>query len=130
MTASNNVEIVFGTDSNENGILEPEEFGLAVGWDCGNWFARIGADGEELKESGISASPAKTLSWQLNTGVGGATREFIATAEGRNLFAGLPKADAYNPLWNLIRVTGRGFGASLERFSIFAMHEGLNIIMR
>ena len=38
--ASNSVEVVFGRDANEDGVLGVEEGELCVGWDCGEWFWR------------------------------------------------------------------------------------------
>ena len=37
---SNSVEVVFGCDANEDGVLGIEEGGLSIGWDCGEWFWR------------------------------------------------------------------------------------------
>ena len=37
---SNNVEVVFGCDANEDGVLGIEEGELSIGWDCGEWFWR------------------------------------------------------------------------------------------
>ena len=51
-TPSNNVEVAFGTDANGNGVLEPEETDRVVGWDCGSWFTRKGADGACQMENG------------------------------------------------------------------------------
>ena len=33
---SNSVEVVFGCDANEDGVLGVEEGDLCVGWDCGS----------------------------------------------------------------------------------------------
>ena len=38
--ASNSVEVVFGRDANEDGVLGIEEGELLVGWDCGEWLWR------------------------------------------------------------------------------------------
>ena len=41
-TPSNNVQVAFGRDANTNGVLEVEEAGFAIGWDCGfgrDWYA-------------------------------------------------------------------------------------------
>ena len=35
--ASNSVEVVFGRDADEDGVLGIEERELCVGWDCGEW---------------------------------------------------------------------------------------------
>ena len=40
VAASNSVEVVFGRDANEDGVLGVEEGELCVGWDCGEWFWR------------------------------------------------------------------------------------------
>ena len=37
---SNSVEVVFGYDANEDGVLGIEEGELSIGWDCGEWFWR------------------------------------------------------------------------------------------
>ena len=47
-TPSNNVEVAFGRDSDGNGMLDVGEEDCIVGWDCGVWFVREGADGEAL----------------------------------------------------------------------------------
>lgn len=47
-TPSNNVEVAFGRDSDGNGMLDVGEEDCIVGWDCGAWFVREGADGEAL----------------------------------------------------------------------------------
>ena len=39
-SVSNCVEVVFGRDVNEDGVLAIEEGELCVGWDCGEWFWR------------------------------------------------------------------------------------------
>ena len=70
-TPSNNVEVAFGTDANGNGVLEPEETDRVVGWDCGSWFTRKGADGacqmengEWKIENGVEPE-VRTLSWRV-----------------------------------------------------------------
>ena len=40
VAASNSVEVVFGRDADEDGVLGVEEGELCVGWDCGEWFWR------------------------------------------------------------------------------------------
>ena len=45
-TASNNVEIAFGTDADGDGALSLDEIGLSVGWNCGEWFVMNAATGE------------------------------------------------------------------------------------
>ena len=66
-TPSNNVEVAFGRDADGNGRLDVGEEGCLVGWDCGAWFVREGADGEPLAAV-PEQSPAdgvRTLAWRL-----------------------------------------------------------------
>ena len=50
-TASNNVEIAFGTDADGDGALSVDEIGLSAGWDCGEWFVMNAATGERAMAS-------------------------------------------------------------------------------
>ena len=38
---SNNFEVAFGRDGDGNGKLSRDEADFTVGWDCGEWFARV-----------------------------------------------------------------------------------------
>ena len=135
-TPSNNVEVAFGTDANGNGVLEPEETDRVVGWDCGSWFTRKGADGacqmengEWKIENGVEPE-VRTLSWRVRVGADGTPSRFEATADGSPAFADLPLESTYSPSWNLLRLTGRGLDASLETFSVSATPDGTVFIMR
>ena len=135
-TPSNNVEVAFGTDANGNGVLEPEETDRVVGWDCGSWFTRKGADGacqmengEWKIENGVEPE-VRILSWRVRVVADGTPFRFEATADGSPAFADLPLESVYRPSWNLLRLTGRGLDASLETFSVSATPDGTVFIMR
>ena len=135
-TPSNNVEVAFGTDANGNGVLEPEETDRVVGWDCGSWFTRKGADGacqmengEWKIENGVEPE-VRILSWRVRVVADGTPFRFEATADGSPAFADLPLESVYSPSWNLLRLTGRGLDASLENFSVSATPDGTVFIMR
>ena len=135
-TPSNNVEVAFGTDANGNGVLEPEETDHVVGWDCGSWFTRKGADGacqmengEWKIENGVEPE-VRTLSWRVRVGADGTPSRFEATADGLPAFAERSLESIYRPSWNLLRLTGRGLDASLETFSVSATPDGTVFIMR
>ncbi|MGN0887925.1 MAG: hypothetical protein ACI4UY_03490 [Kiritimatiellia bacterium] len=135
-TPSNNVEVAFGTDANGNGVLEPEETDRVVGWDCGSWFTRKGADGacqmengEWKIENGVEPE-VRTLSWRVLVGADGTPFRLEATADGSPAFADLPPGSVYRASWNLLRLTGRGLDASLETFSVSATPDGTVFIMR
>ena len=133
---SNNVEVAFGTDANGNGVLEPEETDRVVGWDCGSWFTRKGADGacqmengEWKIENGVEPE-VRTLSWRVRVRTDGTPFRFEATADGSPAFAERSLESIYRPSWNLLRLTGRGLDASLETFSVSATPDGTVFIMR
>ena len=135
-TPSNNVEVAFGTDANGNGVLEPEETDRVVGWDCGSWFTRRGADGacqmengEWKIENGVEPE-VRTLSWRVRVGADGTPSRLEATADGSPAFADLPLESTYSPSWNLLRLTGRGLDASLEAFTVSVTPDGTTFIMR
>ena len=87
-TPSNNVEVAIGCDADEDGCLSVDESELCVGYDCGAWFVRSSAQdavtAEDVDDSGV----------------------FRRTYRVR--------ARRVNPLWNLVKVTRRGVGASAE----------------
>ena len=135
-TPSNNVEVAFGTDANGNGVLEPEETDRVVGWDCGSWFTRKGADGacqmengEWKIENGVEPE-VRTLSGRVRVRTDGMPFRLEATADGSPAFADLPLESTYSPSWNLLRPTGRGLDASLEAFTVSVTPDGTTFIMR
>ena len=135
-TPSNNVEVAFGTDANGNGVLEPEETDRVVGWDCGSWFTRTGADGACQMENGEwkmengGGPELRILSWRVGVVADGTPSRFEATADGSPAFADLPLESTYSPSWNLLRLTGRGLDASLEAFTVSVTPDGTTFIMR
>ena len=134
-TPSNNVEVAFGTDANGNGVLEPEETDRVVGWDCGSWFTRKGADGACQMENGEwkmengGGPELRILSWRVRVAADGTPSRFEATADGSPAFADLPLESTYSPSWNLLRLTGRGLDASLEAFTVSVTPDGTTFIM-
>ena len=135
-TPSNNVEVAFGTDADGDGVLDLGETDCVIGWDCGAWFVRKGADGacqmengEWKIENGVEPE-VRTLSWRVRVGADGTPSRFEATADGSPAFADLPLESTYSPSWNLLRLTGRGLDASLEAFTVSVTPDGTTFIMR
>ena len=129
-TPSNNVEVAFGTDSNGNGVLDLEETDRVVGWDCGSWFTRKGADGAYVASAVASTNEIQTLSWKLQIGPEGLPSRLVATTEELPAFTGLPLESVYARSWSLLRLTGRGLEASLENFTVSVTPDGTVFIMR
>ena len=100
-TPSNNVEVAIGVDADEDGSLSVDESGLCVGYDCGTWFVRSSAQdavtAEDVDDSGV----------------------FRRTYRVR--------ARRVNPLWNLVKVTRRGYGASAESVSVESVEQGFKV---
>ncbi len=130
VSSSNNVEVAFGRDDNGNGILELEEIDRIVGWDCGRWFTRRGADGVYVSETVGIAVGMRELCWELQVGPQGSPRSLHALADGVPVFVGMPLDSVFNPSWNMLRLTGRGLDASLESFTVSVKPYGTTIIMR
>ena len=135
-TPSNNVEVAFGTDADGDGVFDLGETDCVIGWDCGAWFVRKGADGacqmengEWKIENGVEPE-VRTLSWRVRVRTDGTPFRLEATADGTPVFADLPLESTYSPSWNLLRLTGRGLDASLENFFVSATPDGTVFIMR
>ena len=100
-TPSNNVEVAIGCDTDGDGSLSVDESELCVGYDCGTWFVRSSAQdavtSEDVGDSGV----------------------FRRTYRVR--------ARRVNPLWNLVRVTRRGYGAAAESVSVEMVERGFSV---
>ena len=100
-TPSNNVEVAIGCDADEDGRLSVDESGLCVGYDCGTWFVRSSAQDavttEDVVESGVFRRSYRV------------------------------RARRVNPLWNLVKVTRRGYGASAESVSVESVEHGFRV---
>ena len=100
-TPSNNVEVAIGCDADEDGSLSVDESELCVGYDCGTWFVRSSAQDsvttEDVDDSGV----------------------FRRTYRVR--------ARSVNPLWNLVKVTRRGYCAATERVLVEMIEHGFKV---
>jgi len=108
-TASNNVEVAFERDADNDGVLSRAEADLLVGWDCGEWKVVDCAMGDGVHERG--AEGRASLEWRLVFGAANAPRSLSATADGRAAFSALaahPPRFLYSPEWDTVRVICRG----------------------
>ena len=97
--ASNSVEVVFGRDANEDGILGIEEGELCVGWDCGEWFWRDRRANAACRVEGTARRLDMTL--YLN-------RDRSAKSLESSVFPPVVSPTCFNLDWNLARVVSRG----------------------
>ena len=96
---SNSLEVVFGRDANEDGVLGVEEGELSVGWDCGEWFWRDRRSSTACRVEGTAQRLDMTL--YLN-------RDREAKSLASSVFPAIVSPTCFNPDWNLARVVSRG----------------------
>ena len=120
-TPSNNVEAAFGEDVNTNGVLEPEEADLIVGWKRGNWFIQNGTDGERFSVASTSMEDVKTLAWDYRLTAAPIPARLSVMVDGTAAFSALAEESPewlHRREWNLMRLTGRGLHDSGETFTV------------
>ncbi len=96
---SNSVEVVFGRDADEDGVLGVEEGELCVGWDCGEWFWRDRRSNAACRVEGATQRLDVTL--YLN-------RDREAKSLASSVFPSVVSPTCFNHDWNLSRVVSRG----------------------
>ena len=96
---SNSVEVVFGRDANEDGVLGIEEGELCVGWDCGEWFWRDRRANTACRVEGTAQRLDVTLYLR---------RDREAKSLASSVFPAIVSPTCFNPDWNLARVVSRG----------------------
>ena len=144
-TPSNNFEVAFGRDVDANGILSRDEADFSVGWDCGEWFSRrtfSSTDGENVAmtnrvECDSSPEGTRRLRLVFETGRLGHVRsvsaKVVRPGATNDLFAAagsVPHPWPYDPAWNLLRLTARGFDEPTASFSFKTTLDGNTITLR
>ena len=100
-STSNCVEVVIGTDADEDGALGIDEGEFSVGWSCGEWFWRDRRGGGTGRV--VDGEGARRLDWTLRLSEGKSARSVVG-----NVFSGAVDPTCFNPAWNMIRVVSRG----------------------
>lgn len=95
---SNCVEVVFGRDANEDGVLGIEEGELSIGWDCWEWFWRDRRANAACRVEGTARHLDMTLY----------LRDRAAKSLASSVFPSVVSPTCFNPNWNLARVVSRG----------------------
>ena len=129
-----NVQISFGTDSNENGILDLDEFELTVGWDSGSWFVQHGPDeSARIASAAVPGSTGRSLRWVMRLNSAAMPKSLSVEADGVPVFQELtssPPQWAYSTAWNRMRLTGRGADCHQEGFWQQVRPEPFSLILR
>ena len=127
-TADNNVSILFGTDANENGVLDREEADTVVGWDSGSWFWRDRVTGAEAHTARTDGR--RRLNWELSLNPHKAAKSVRAADADGVVFSGAIPAAMFNPDWDLMQVTARGLTEPNGIVVNQVLGQGLNVILR
>jgi hypothetical protein len=98
-STSNCVEVVIGTDADEDGALGIDEGEFSVGWDCGEWFWRDRRANTTCRVVGTT----QRLDMVLYL-----TRDREAKSLASSVFPAVVSPTCFNPDWNLARVVSRG----------------------
>ena len=134
-TSSNNVEVAFGRDGNEDGSLAPHETDVIVGWECGRYFIERFRTGERIEEANVGTNDhARSLAWHYDVRKGGKVlKAFTASNEVCAAFASVTTntpAWLFDRNWNLMRLTARGVDVQGERFEVDVRSSGLLIHLK
>ena len=131
-TASNNVEIAFGTDADGDGALSLDEIGLSAGWDCGEWFVMNVATGERAMTS--AAEGVHSLVGTVRLRTGGRVREIAFRDGAAALFPtlqGTARTWAFPSGWKMVRLVGRGENVrSGEQFHVTVTSHGISLRLK
>lgn len=138
-TPSNNVQVAFGRDANTNGVLEVEEAGFAIGWDCGRWRVLSGVRSAkrevpsvEWTAEAVTTNRVKVLDVDL----------YVYRAKGKRLACKengvesewdaspeLPRT-MYDNSWDTLRLTVRGVDQADESLRAAVRVEGMKIVIQ
>ena len=128
---TNNVEIAFGIDSNDDGVLGCRERDFVLGWDCNEWFWRDRRANVETRfDRSNDASSTRTLIWRVKLGGDHLARSYSAT-EGRTIVStGAATGAMFSPQWNMARIVVRGGIEPNEQISVKMSQNAMRVIIR
>ena len=136
-TPSNNVQVAFGRDVNTNGVLEVEETGMALGWDCGAWKVKEGIRDQglgigEWTAEAVTANRVKVLEVDLQIARGKGKRiagkeNAVALDWGED--RKLPRA-MYDKSWDMLRLTVRGVDRADESLRAAVRIAGMAVTIK
>jgi hypothetical protein len=135
-TASNNVQMAFGTDIDKDGRLPAEETSATVGWDRGAWFILSGNLLQRFTcvPQDASTAVSRTLKMAMRFSANGTPLSLSFKDETGNLlvFDGLEGIPSWmSPkLWDTAALTARGWDARDEQATFSFVLDGTHILLR
>lgn len=125
--ASNNVQIAFGTDADQDGALDLDETDLTVGWRCGAWIARDRSGRLLAGEPASATNVTETLACRVRLGADGGPLSWGFSDSGGPVLTGAPAP--FDSRWNMFRLTARGAGAENPSVRVRLLADGLHVIL-
>ena len=134
--ASNNVQMAFGSDVDNDGKLPAEETAATVGWDRGAWFI---LSGDLLQKftcipQDASTATSRTLKMIVRLSSDGTPIGLSFKDGNRNplVFSGLEGIPSWiSPKhWDTAALTARGWDARAEQATFSFVLDGTHIILR
>lgn len=118
-TASNCVQMAFGTDANGDGDLAPGETDFVVGWRAGSYFLDDSASGARHNEvAAMNSAPMRRFVLHVELDASRTPRSAYASDNmGTHYFADVLATHPvwlFNTGWNLCKVTRRGMDEPQE----------------
>lgn len=133
-TPSNNVEVAFGVDADDDGLLSPDESDLTLGWDCGSWFVEDGESGERFVAAPTGGFGAHDFTLRVRLSHNGSIESVRFLDNGTAVFteiAASKPAWLHAPAWNRVRLVGRGENVRAgERFTAQVTPQGTSMRLR
>lgn len=131
-TPSNNVQLAFGRDADENGALDTAETSFHFAWDCGTW--RMGGEGDGVLELAPPATTDATKSVVCDLRLRqGRPRTLLLEENGVPIvpaFTNAPPDWLFDDAWDAARLTVRGVDAPEESLRLSLEINGHAIILR
>ena len=118
---SNCVQVAFGHDANDDGVLSFAETDTLYGWRNGRYFAESVRDGVRIEEPADAGAASCAFAIDMRLTKDLAPLAFSATnGLGVAILTNLPASAhgwLYRPEWDTMRVTRRGPGIPAEWFA-------------
>jgi hypothetical protein len=135
-TASNNVQMAFGTDIDKDGRLPAEETSATVGWDRGTWFILSGNLLQRFTcvPQDASTAVSRTLKMAMRFSANGIPLSLSFKDGAGNLLAfdeleGIPSWMSPK-LWDTAALTARGWDVRDEQATFSFVLDGTQILLR
>ena len=110
-TATNNLEVAFGRDSNTNGVLDVSEMETVYGWRAGRYFIENVRAWERMEAEAAPGALCGVIDVHVAIGRDFRPSRFSATCGGAPAFGSLssaPPAWLFRSDWDMMRVARRG----------------------